>query len=87
MAFSFVDEVLSGTGSLKSGSYFPDSRSKMNASILPFQPIFLTRVRIACKAKLAAFKVPAKVVIAQDALYTSRYKKIRHSQTDRSSAG
>ncbi|MEQ1804152.1 MAG: long-chain fatty acid--CoA ligase [Burkholderiaceae bacterium] len=39
-----------------------------------------SRVRLACRAKLAAYKVPAKVVIAEDALYTARYKKSRQAQ-------
>lgn len=39
-----------------------------------------SRVRIACKAKLAGFKVPAKVVISTDALYTARYKKSRQAE-------
>lgn len=37
-------------------------------------------VRQACRAKLAAYKVPAKVVIAKDALYTARHKKSRHAE-------
>jgi acyl-coenzyme A synthetase/AMP-(fatty) acid ligase len=35
------------------------------------------RVRVACKERLAPYKVPAKIVVAQDALYTARYKKSR----------
>lgn len=36
-----------------------------------------TRVRLACREHLAPYKVPAKVVAAEDALYTARYKKSR----------
>ncbi len=35
------------------------------------------RVRKACSAALAAYKVPAKVVIAKEALYSARQKKVR----------
>ncbi|NUZ08189.1 class I adenylate-forming enzyme family protein [Piscinibacter koreensis] len=38
-----------------------------------------SRVRVACKERLAAYKVPARVVIADGALYTSRYKKTRRA--------
>ncbi len=38
-----------------------------------------TRIRIACKAKLAAYKAPAKVVISQEAFHTARQKKIRRA--------
>ena len=43
------------------------------------------RVRIACKGKLAAFKVPARIVIASGALYTARYKKTRRAEGDSAS--
>lgn len=36
------------------------------------------RVRAACASKLAAYKVPAKVVLADQELHTARYKKTRH---------
>lgn len=39
-----------------------------------------SRIRQVCKARLAAFKVPAKVVIASDAIYTARYKKSRKAE-------
>lgn len=42
-----------------------------------------TRIRMACKASLAAYKVPAKVVISQDALYTARHKKSRQAEAGR----
>ena len=42
-----------------------------------------SRVRLACKAKLAAYKVPSKVVISDDALYTARYKKSRQAPSGR----
>lgn len=35
------------------------------------------RVRIACRAKLAPFKVPSRVVLAESKFYTARHKKIR----------
>jgi len=38
-----------------------------------------TRIRAACRARLAAFKVPAKVLVAEDVLYTARLKKSRAS--------
>ena len=41
------------------------------------------RVRLACRAKLAAYKVPAKVVISEDALYTARYKKSRQAESSK----
>ncbi len=41
------------------------------------------RIRQACKARLAAFKVPTKVVVSEDALYTARYKKSRKAEQDR----
>jgi acyl-CoA synthetase (AMP-forming)/AMP-acid ligase II len=37
------------------------------------------RVRIACKARLAAYKVPTRVVVSAEALYTARYKKTRRA--------
>ncbi len=42
-----------------------------------------SRIRVACKASLAAYKVPAKVVIATDAIYTARYKKSRQAEPGR----
>jgi acyl-CoA synthetase (AMP-forming)/AMP-acid ligase II len=42
-----------------------------------------SRIRLACKASLAAYKVPAKVVIATDAIYTARYKKSRQADPGR----
>jgi acyl-CoA synthetase (AMP-forming)/AMP-acid ligase II len=51
------------------------------ASIVPAEPESLVdlkkRVRSWCAARLANYKVPSKVVIAEDSLYTSRQKKIR----------
>ncbi len=35
------------------------------------------RVRMACRAHLASFKVPSKVVLAEAKLHTARHKKIR----------
>ncbi|MFO1325295.1 MAG: long-chain fatty acid--CoA ligase [Burkholderiales bacterium] len=35
------------------------------------------RVRAACLARLAPFKVPAKVVVTSEALYSKRHKKVR----------
>ena len=37
------------------------------------------RVRAACRAGLAAYKVPAKVVVAERSLYTARQKKSRRA--------
>jgi acyl-coenzyme A synthetase/AMP-(fatty) acid ligase len=42
-----------------------------------------SRIRVACKASLAAYKVPAKVVIATDEIYTARYKKSRQAEPGR----
>lgn len=39
-----------------------------------------SRVRLACRQRLAAYKVPTRVVIAEDALYTARYKKSRQAE-------
>ncbi|MBS3957840.1 MAG: acyl--CoA ligase [Xanthomonadaceae bacterium] len=36
-----------------------------------------SRIRVACKASLAAYKVPSKVLIATDPIYTHRHKKNR----------
>lgn len=38
-----------------------------------------SRIRIACRASLAAFKAPAKVLITNESLHTARQKKIRHA--------
>lgn len=35
------------------------------------------RIRTACAARLAAYKVPVKVVVTEGALYSARHKKIR----------
>jgi acyl-CoA synthetase (AMP-forming)/AMP-acid ligase II len=37
------------------------------------------RIRAACSQRLAAFKVPSKVVLADDALYSARHKKVRRA--------
>lgn len=37
------------------------------------------RVRLGCKERLAAYKVPARVVVADGVLYTARYKKTRRA--------
>jgi acyl-CoA synthetase (AMP-forming)/AMP-acid ligase II len=39
------------------------------------------RIRAGCRDKLAAFKIPAKVLRAEGALYTSRQKKNRKAET------
>ena len=39
-----------------------------------------SRVRLACRERLAAYKVPARVVIEEGALYTARHKKARAPQ-------
>lgn len=39
-----------------------------------------SRIRRACKARLASFKVPTKVVMSQDAMYTTRFKKSRRAE-------
>jgi len=39
-----------------------------------------SRIRVACKASLAAYKVPSKVLIATDNIYTHRHKKNRRSE-------
>lgn len=36
------------------------------------------RIRKACGAKLAAYKVPAKVLLMEESMYSVRFKKIRH---------
>jgi acyl-CoA synthetase (AMP-forming)/AMP-acid ligase II len=38
------------------------------------------RIRAACSERLAAFKVPAKVVVADEPLYSSRHKKQRRPE-------
>lgn len=42
-----------------------------------------TRVRLACKARLAPYKIPTRVVVAEDALYTARHKKNRQAPASR----
>jgi Acyl-CoA synthetases (AMP-forming)/AMP-acid ligases II len=37
------------------------------------------RIRSACRAKLAPFKVPAKVIIAESGFHTARHKKVRRA--------
>lgn len=38
-----------------------------------------TRVRLACKARLAPYKIPTRVVVTEEALYTARHKKSRQA--------
>jgi acyl-CoA synthetase (AMP-forming)/AMP-acid ligase II len=38
------------------------------------------RIRIGCAARLAPFKVPSKVVLAEDSLYSARLKKVRRAK-------
>ncbi len=40
-------------------------------------PEFRTRMRVFCQDKLPIFKIPQKVEIAQEALYSGRFKKMR----------
>lgn len=42
-----------------------------------------SRVRIACKERLAPYKIPTRVVIAQEALYTARHKKSRQAEPEK----
>ncbi len=37
------------------------------------------RIRVACRAHLAAYKAPAKVVVTEDSFHTARQKKIRRA--------
>jgi len=43
---------------------------------------FKERMRAYCKSKLANYKIPVKVIISKNDLYTTRFKKIRHATTD-----
>jgi non-ribosomal peptide synthetase component E (peptide arylation enzyme) len=38
------------------------------------------RIRVGCAARLAAFKVPSKVVLASESLYSARLKKVRRAK-------
>jgi acyl-CoA synthetase (AMP-forming)/AMP-acid ligase II len=38
-----------------------------------------TRIRVACRGKLAPFKIPAKVLVAEEGFHTARHKKIRRA--------
>lgn len=38
-----------------------------------------SRIRATCRAQLASYKVPAKVILAEGSLYTSRQKKLRRA--------
>jgi acyl-CoA synthetase (AMP-forming)/AMP-acid ligase II len=42
-----------------------------------------SRVRIACKERLAPYKIPARIVISEGALHTSRYKKSRQAELEK----
>jgi acyl-CoA synthetase (AMP-forming)/AMP-acid ligase II len=41
--------------------------------------VLKARIRQACKSHLAAYKVPTKVVVSDNGLYTKRFKKSRKS--------
>ncbi|MBL9037203.1 MAG: long-chain fatty acid--CoA ligase, partial [Archangium sp.] len=53
------------------------------AQVVPIAPepvdSLKKRIRKACSEKLAAFKVPAKVVLAEKSIYSARQKKMRRS--------
>lgn len=36
-----------------------------------------TRIRVACRGRLAPYKIPARVLLAEEAFYTARHKKVR----------
>jgi hypothetical protein len=38
------------------------------------------RIRLACAERLAPFKVPSKVVLAEQSLYSARLKKVRRAK-------
>jgi acyl-CoA synthetase (AMP-forming)/AMP-acid ligase II len=38
-----------------------------------------SRIRSACREKLAAYKIPAKVVLADELFHSPRHKKLRHA--------
>jgi len=40
-------------------------------------PELRARVRAACRSKLTDYKVPVKVVLMEDEMYSARFKKVR----------
>ena len=42
-----------------------------------------SRVRLACKDRLAPYKIPARIVISEGSLHTSRYKKNRQAELEK----
>jgi acyl-CoA synthetase (AMP-forming)/AMP-acid ligase II len=55
------------------------------AAVVPTDPsesmgALKKRIRIGCASRLAAFKVPSKVVLASESLYSARLKKVRRAK-------
>jgi acyl-CoA synthetase (AMP-forming)/AMP-acid ligase II len=81
-----VENLILGIDNVQDVAVFGEHHNLLGqivvAKVVLFQPEALDsvkkRVRQACLAKLAAFKVPAKVLIAEGALYSIRQKKIRN---------
>jgi len=85
-----IEEVIMGLDNITDVAVFGERNALLGQSIVARvvlerpEPLdaLKARVRLACKEKLAAFKLPARVVIASGALYTARYKKTRRADGD-----
>lgn len=84
-----VEDVILGLDNILDVAVYGEPHALLGQTVVakvalaePEDPAVLkVRLRKACLAVLASYKAPSKVVISQDALYSSRQKKIRQKQT------
>ena len=82
-----IEEVIMGLPNVVDVAVFAEPNALLGqiivarVSLVEPEPVdsLKTRLRQACKARLAAYKVPAKVIVTADPLYSARYKKSRQA--------
>jgi Acyl-CoA synthetases (AMP-forming)/AMP-acid ligases II len=82
-----IEEVIMGLPNVVDVAVFGESHSLLGQIIVakisltqPESPEGLkARVRRACRERLAPYKIPARVIVADEALHTARYKKSRQA--------
>jgi acyl-CoA synthetase (AMP-forming)/AMP-acid ligase II len=83
-----IEEVILSLDNIEDVAVYAEKNTLLGnmvvARVVPKEPETVEslkkRIRKACSEKLAAFKVPAKVVLADRSIYSARLKKIRSDQ-------
>jgi acyl-CoA synthetase (AMP-forming)/AMP-acid ligase II len=82
-----IEDVIMGLDNIEDVAVYGEPHTLLGqiivAKVVPIQAedaeSLKTRIRLACRAKLAPFKVPAKVILAEGGFHTARHKKVRRA--------